>query len=115
MSLRRPSPCVLAYFFPERGSSLAARADDAGRPWGLAAWESFESLVAADVEPEGQTGLTGSISQVGPPRESVDSDFTNTGASPPRIQTCESGGGLPSSEPVAPGTPGTCTVPTYCI
>src|SRR5437016_4226690 len=102
---------VLAYFFPERGSFFAARAD-AGRSRLLAGWTFFESFVADEIEPDGQIGLTSSIRHVGPPGKSGDSAFTNAGASPPRIQTCESGGVLPSSEAIAPVTPGTCTFTT---
>ena len=101
---------VLAYFFPERGSIFAARAE-AGRSRLLAGW-SFESFVADEVEPDGQIGLTSSIRHIEPPGKNGDSDFTNAGASPPRIQMCESGGVLPNSEAIAPVTPGTSTFTT---
>ena len=84
----------------------------AGRSRLLAGWRSFESFVADEVEPDGQIGLTSSIRHIGPPGKSGDSDFTNAGASPPKIQTCESGGILPSSEAIAPVTPGTGTFTT---
>src|SRR6266567_5958859 len=43
----------------------------------------------------GQTGATNSVRHIGPPRYDRVSDFTNVGASPPKIQTCESGGSFP--------------------
>jgi hypothetical protein len=100
---------LVRYCVLERGSLFAARAEGA---CALAGWEPFESLVADEVEPDGQTGLTGSMRQIGPPTESADSAFTKTGASPPRIQTCESGGVLPNSEAMTPAAPGTCTFTT---
>ena len=100
---------MFAYF--ER-DSFGARAEDAGRSCSLAARTLFEPLLADDVETDGHMGLTNSIRHVGPPTNSADSDFTKAGASPPTIQTCESGGVLPSTEAIAPVTPGTCTFST---
>src|SRR6266542_134241 len=81
----------------------------------LAPLESFacsESFVAGEVVPDGQVGLTSSIRHSGPPWASGVTAFTNAGASPPRIQMCESGGILWSSEAIAPAIPGTCTFTT---
>ena len=50
----------------------------------------------------GQTGLTSSVRQIGPPRNIGPSALTNAGASPCRIQTCVSGGCLPTSGAIRP-------------
>ena len=82
-------------------------------------YRSISSAVQNDVgatyfavSVRGQTGLTSSIRQRGPPRYSGCSDFTNAGASPPRIHTWESGGCLPSSGARRPEIPPISTFST---
>src|SRR4051812_43452218 len=82
---------------------LAARAAGA-RPGRFDAWTSFESLVCDALATDGHLGLASSMRHCGPPEKSEVSAATNAGASPPRIQTCESGGTLPSTEAIAPVT-----------
>ena len=53
----------------------------------------------------GQTGATNSVRHIGPPIYERVSDFTKVGASPPRIQMCESGGCFPSHGATSPAMP----------
>src|SRR5512143_1589557 len=72
----------------------------------------LDASPAVDSDLGDHTGLSSSSRHVGPPGNSASSALTKAGASPPRTQTCESGGTLPRNDATAPATPGTCTFTT---